>query len=153
MEIRVVELRDSSMRRVLVKLMNMYHRQGCHLGLSRCRCFVGVVEEDGVGYWVAGAILQDPQAFMPVFEKAMVDTKRSYFLRRVCRLVPRSVVGDVLVEFLKKLSEKLRSEGKECIVTLGLDDHSNKLYKLAGFRMVGRTTTGKPIFVKYLQEK
>lgn len=153
MEIRVRELRDSSSKRLLSRLISMYHKQGCHPGLSKCRYFVGVVEENGVEYWVAGAILQDPRAFISVFSKALVDTKRSYFLRRVCRFVPKSVTGDVLVEFLNKLSEKLRAEGKECIVTLGLDDHSNKLYELAGFKRVGCTTTNKPIYVKHLREK
>ena len=147
MEVR--ELKDRSDIRLLNKLINMYHKMGNNPGLSRCRYFVGIVEEDGIEYWVCGAVLQTPEAFAPIFRKHNIDSKRSYFLRRVCRFVPKAC-GNVLVEFLEKLAEKLRSEGKECIVTLGLDDHSNALYKKAGFIEVGTTTTGKPVFVKRL---
>ena len=149
--LRVRELKSQSEIRFLNKLIRMYHRQGNNPGLSKSRYFVGVVEEDGIEYWVAGAILQSPEAFMSIFRKHNIDTKRSYFMRRVCRFVPKSKCGDILVEFLNKLAEKMRSEGKECIVTLGLENHSNALYKLAGYKEIGITTTGKPVYVKYLQ--
>jgi len=145
----VKELKDKSDIRFFNKLMDRYHKQGNNPGLARNRYFVGVVEEDGIEYWVCGAILQSPDAFMPVFRKFMIDTKRSYFLRRVCRFVPKTC-GDILVEFLEKLAEKMRKEGKEYIVTLGLEDHTNKLYELAGFTKKGETTTKKPVYVKKL---
>ena len=147
----VKELRSPRDIRFLNRLIAMYHRQGNNPGLSKSRYFVGVVEEDGIEYWVAGAILQSPEAFMVIFRKYNIDTKRSYFMRRVCRFVPRSKCGDILVEFLNKLANMLKNEGKECILTLGLEDHSNALYKLAGYKEIGVTTTGKPVYVKYLQ--
>jgi predicted GNAT family acetyltransferase len=56
------------------------------------------------------------------------------------------------VAFLNAIAERLKNEGKECLWTLGLDAHSNALYKRAGFKEVGRTPrTGHPVFVKKLR--
>ena len=153
MALVVKELRSPREIRLLNRLIAMYHKQGNNPGLSKSRYFVGVIEEDGIEYWVAGAILQSPEAFMAVFRKHGIDTKRSYFMRRVCRFIPKAKCGDILVEFLNKLAERMRSEGKECILTLGLEKHSNALYKLAGYKEIGITTTGKPVYVKYLQQE
>lgn len=95
------------------------------------------------GYWCAGAFLHDPGPFHRLFVKYRLDTKRSYFIRRIAKFCP----GDYLVDFLHALAAKLAAEGKELIVTMGLDDHSNALYKRAGFEMVGMARTGKPVFV------
>lgn len=49
-------------------------------------------------------------------------------------------------------ADKLREEGKECIWTLGLDDHSNALYRKAGFEEVGKTPRKElPVFMKRLR--
>lgn len=141
----VEEVRDVRGRRIVNMLLGMYHRMGsARGGFGGSRYFVYVVD----GYWVAGAVLQSPAAWLPVFARFRLDTKRSYFLRRVTKFCP----CDCLVEFLDALSERLAEEGKELLVTLGLPDHSNALYKRAGFQLVGYTAKGKrPVFVKRLR--
>ena len=139
---QVIELKNDKDKRFFNQLMARYHTMGVRPGLAKGRYFVYVVD----GYWVAGAYLQPPDAFIPVFHKFRLDTKRSYFIRRIAKFCP----GDYLVEFLGELAKKLRDEGKELLVTLGLEDHSNALYKHAGFRQIGYTRSGKPVFVKQL---
>ena len=69
-------------------------------------------------------------------------------MRRVATCCP----GDHAVELLQLLIKKLREEGKEYLVALGLPNHSNALYRLAGFEELGRTPrTGHPVFVKALR--
>lgn len=139
----VVFLRDPSDIRFFGTLMNRYHRAGARYGFAPARRAVYVVE----GFWVAGAALQPPTPFAQLFIKHKLDTKRSYFIRRIAKFAP----GDWLVEFLEALSIKLRDEGKELLVTLGYKDHSNALYKLAGFELIGYTRSGKPIFIRRLR--
>ena len=60
--------------------------------------------------------------------------------------------NDVLVDFLELLAEKLKHDGFEALWTLGLPEHSNALYKKAGFEEVGKSPrTGHPVFVLYLR--
>ena len=139
-----MELRDPRDIKLFSMLMNKYHRQGARYGFAKPRVFVGVKE----GFWVAGAILQDPRAFAPLFSQFRLDTKRSYFVRRIAKFCP----GDHLVEFLRALAERLAGEGKELLVTLGYEDHSNALYKRAGFEYIGTSRTGKPVFVLRLEK-
>jgi len=139
----VFELKDRRDIRLFNLLMDRYHVQGAKAGLGRNRYFVGIVE----GYWVAGAILQEPGSWANLFMKFRVDQGRSYFLRRIAKFAP----GDWLLEFLEKLRERLRSEGKEAILTLGLPGHSNALYKKAGFKQIGMTKSGRPVFLLLLQ--
>lgn len=139
----VVELRDPRGIKLFNRLMSMYHRQGSKPGLAKSRYFVYVVD----GYWVAGAMLQPPHPFISIFYRFNLDTKRSYFIRRIAKFCP----GDHLVEFLSALAERLRAEGKELLVTLGLDGHTNALYRHAGFQEIGLTANGKPVYVLRLQ--
>ncbi|MEM3893362.1 MAG: hypothetical protein QXR12_05385 [Thermofilum sp.] len=90
-----------------------------------------------------------PSSFRPIFAKFGITQDNAYFLRRVATCCP----GDHAVELLEKLCERLKEEGKEVLVALGLPDHSNALYRKAGFREVGVTPrTGHPVFVKFLRE-
>jgi len=138
----VVELKDRNDIRLLNILIDKYHRQGSKAGLAKNRYFVGIVD----GYWCCGAILQSPGAWANLFQKFNLSQSNSYFLRRIAKFCP----GDYLVEFLELLVMKLRGEGKELIVTMGYSNHSNTLYKKAGFKEIGVTKSGKPVFVKQL---
>jgi len=90
-----------------------------------------------------------PSSFYPIFAKFGITQDNAYFLRRVATCCP----GDHAVELLERLCERLKEEGKEVVVALGLPDHSNALYRKAGFREVGVTPrTGHPVFVKFLRE-
>ena len=140
----LVELGNPRDIRFFTQLMDRYHRQGARYGFGKPRLFVGVVE----GYWVAGAVLQPPRAFISVFNQFNLDTGRSYFLRRIAKFCP----GDHLLQFLALLADRLHGEGKELLVTLGYGDHSNALYKRAGFTHVGDTKSGKPVYVLHLQQ-
>ncbi|MEM4853307.1 MAG: hypothetical protein QXQ60_07055 [Thermofilum sp.] len=96
----------------------------------------------------AVAWIHKPSIFRPVFMKFGISQDNAYFLRRIASVCP----GDHAVELLEKLCERLRQEGKEVLVTLGLQDHSNALYHKAGFEEVGVTPrTGHPVFVKRLR--
>jgi len=143
----LVELKGEEDIRLLKQLIAKYHRQGAPKGGAAAghhRYFV-LVEE---GYWVAGAWLHDNTPFRFIAERYKIGHENSYFIRRICKFA----LGDWLITLLKLLAEKLRAEGKECIWTLGLDDHSNALYKRAGFVEVGRTPrTGHPVFVLRLR--
>ncbi len=146
---KVVELYDPRDIRVLNYLINKYHKQRWKPGLSKMRFFVGVVEKNGADYWVAGAVLQTPIAFARSLINYKIDITNSYFIRRICSFCP---CRDYLVEFIKLLAEKIASEGRELLITFGLEDHTNKLYKLAGFKEIGVTSSGKPIYILDLKE-
>ncbi|MEM4020312.1 MAG: hypothetical protein QXG57_08810 [Thermofilaceae archaeon] len=104
----------------------------------------GLVED---GKICAVAWVHRPHIFRPVFERYRIDMSNSYIVRRVATCCP----GDHSVELLRKLAERLRGEGKECLVALGLPRHSNALYKMAGFEEVGRTPrTEHPVFIMRL---
>jgi len=143
----IVEVERREDIELLKALIGKYHRQGVPKGggaARRHRYFVYVVD----GFWCAGAWLHDSTPFRFVAEKFMIPLDTSYFIRRICRFCP----VDCLVDFLTQIAEKLRSEGWEVLWTLGLDDHSNALYKKAGFTEVGRTPrSGHPVFVLRLR--
>ena len=142
--VELVEEEDIDFARIIIK---RYHAQGLPGGggaAKRHRWFAWVVD----GYVCAIAWLHDNTPFRYIAERFRIGHENSYFIRRVCKCCP----GDYLVDFLKAVAERLRSEGKECIWTLGLDDHSNALYKKAGFVEVGRTPrTGHPVFALWLR--
>jgi len=143
----LVELRGGDVE-LARKLVERYHSQGVPPGgggARRSRWFAWVVD----GYICAVAWLHDNTPFRWLAEKFRIGSENSYFIRRICKTCP----GDHLIAFLNALAEKLRTEGKECIWTLGLDDHSNALYKKAGFREVGETKSGQPVFALYLQRE
>jgi len=127
-------------------LIQRYHTQGIPQGgamAKRHRFFGWLVE----GYICGVAWLHDNTPFRFIAQYFKIGSENSYFIRRICKCCP----GDYLVDLLNALAEKLKNEGKECIWTLGLDDHSNALYKRAGFIEVGRTPrTGHPVFVRKL---
>ncbi|MEL9929593.1 MAG: hypothetical protein QXF50_01680 [Sulfolobales archaeon] len=96
----------------------------------------------------AVAWIHKPFIFKPIFQKYKIDMGNTYLVRRIATCCP----GDHSVDLLNLLSERLREEGKEGIVALGLPDHSNAIYKLAGFEEIGRTPrTGHPIFLRRLR--
>jgi len=135
--------RDIDLARLLIA---KYHSQGVPLGSGaarRSRWFGWLVD----GYICAVAWLHDNTPFRYLAEKFKIGSENSYFIRRICKTCP----GDHLVAFLQALADKLRAEGKECVWTLGLDDHSNALYKKSGFEVVGYTKNKQPVFVKRLQ--
>ena len=142
----LLELKKKEDIILLRLLIAKYHRQkmpgGGGLG-RHSRHFVAIKE----GYWVAGAWIHDNLPFRFIAEKFKIGHENSYFIRRICKFAP----GDYLIDFLKLLCEKLKNEGKECLWTLGLDDHSNALYKKAGFEEIGKTTRSNvPVFAKRL---
>ncbi|MEM4592785.1 MAG: hypothetical protein QW196_05240 [Sulfolobales archaeon] len=95
----------------------------------------------------AVAWIHRPHIFRPLFVRLGIDQSNTYFLRRIATCCP----GDHAVELLELLAEKLRAEGKEAIVTLGLPDHSNALYRKAGFTEIARTPrTNHPVFIRKL---
>ncbi|MEM4619443.1 MAG: hypothetical protein QW607_04445 [Desulfurococcaceae archaeon] len=106
--------------------------------------FFGLIRD---GKICAVAYLHEPYIYKTMFRYFMIPEKNSYFLRRIATCCP----GEHLITLLQLLFEKLRSEGKECIVTFGLPDHSNYIYKETGFTEIGRTRRGNPIFIKKLQ--
>jgi hypothetical protein len=142
--IELTSREDIELARMLIK---RYHRQSVPTGgaLARGhRWFAWIVE----GYICAVAWLHDSTPFRYLAEKHGIDHENSYFIRRMCEVCP----GDHAVAFLNAIAEKLKAEGKECLWTLGLDAHSNTLYKEAGFREVGKTPrTGHLVFVKRLR--
>ena len=142
MELR--ELRDElevEYAKLCVQLYGMKAQPGGGAG-SR---FFGLVVE---GKICAVVWLQKPGIFRPIFEKFGLDQSNSYFIRRVASCCP----GDHAVKLLELLAERMRAEGKELLVTLGLPDHSNALYRKAGFDEIGRSPrTGHPVFVRKLR--
>jgi len=145
----LLELRgrgDIELARLLVA---RYHSQGLPRGggaARRHRWFAWVCE----GYICAVAWLHDNTPFRYVAERFGIGSENTYFIRRICKTCP----GDHLVDFLKAIAARLAAEGKEAVWTLGLDDHSNALYKKAGFEELGRTPrTGHPVFALRLRVK
>ena len=142
----LVELfgRDVRLARLLIA---KYHSQGLPSGGGagrRHRWFAWVVD----GYICGVVWLHDNTPFRVIAEMFRIPNDNTYFIRRICKTCP----GDHLVEFLNALASKLRDEGKECLWTLGFDDHSNALYRKAGFKEVGETPKTKhPVFVKWLK--
>ena len=128
-------------------LLSKYHTQHAPPGGGGGRgnrFFVWLVD----GYVCAVAWLHDNTPFRYIAQTFRIGSENTYFIRRVCKVCP----GDYLVDFLNALAERLRAEGKECLWTLGMDDHSNALYKRAGFAEVGVTPrTKNPVFVKKLR--
>jgi len=151
MNARIVELKEKRDIELLRLLIDKYHSQGVPRGGGagrHPRFFVYVVPEENGEYWVAGAWLHDATPFRFVAQKFGIPQENSYFIRRICKFAP----GDWLVSFLDALSSQLRAEGKQCLWTLGFKDHSNALYKLAGFVEAGVTArSGHPVYVKWLR--
>jgi hypothetical protein len=150
MALQLVELEGQSDIQLLRMLFDKYHRQGVPPGggaARRSRYFVWVTPD---GFWVAGAWLHDNTPFRFIAEKLRIGSENSYFIRRICKFAP----GDWLVDFLVALCDKLREEGKEYIWTLGMDDHSNALYRKAGFTEYGKTVRSKiPVYARKLHNK
>jgi hypothetical protein len=143
----LVELRHKGDIKLAKQLVDRYHAQGVPRGGAAARghrWFAWVCD----GYICAVAWLHDNTPFRFVAERFMIPSDNSYFIRRICRTCP----GVYLVDFLNAIAERLRAEGKEVLWTLGLDDHSNALYKRAGFEELGRTPrSGHPVFAKRLR--
>jgi len=143
----LVELKDREDIRLLRELIRRYHRQGIPRGSGAgrySRYFVWVID----GYWCAGAWIHDNTPFRFIAQRFNIPNDNTYFLRRICKFCPI----ECTIDFLKALINKLREEGKEVLWTLGLDDHSNALYKKAGFIEVGKTPRTKhPVFVYKLR--
>ena len=129
------------------QLVARYHSRGLPRGgaaARRHRWFAWVCD----GYICAVIWLHDNTPFRFIAEKFRIGTEHSYFIRRICKTCP----GDYLVDFLNAVAEKLKSEGWKCLWTLGLSDHSNALFKRAGFEELGRTPrTGHPVFIRKLK--
>jgi len=144
--VSLVELTSEEDIEFAKMLMRRYHKYSVPRGgglARRHRWFAWVVD----GYICAVAWLHDNTPFRYLADKFRIGSENSYFIRRICKVCP----GDYTVAFLNAIAERLKAEGKECIWTLGLDAHSNALYKRAGFREVGRTPrTDHPVFVKRL---
>jgi len=142
--LELVSKKDISFARELIA---MYHTQGIPRGGGagrRHRWFAWQCD----GYICAVAWLHDNTPFRFIAEKFNIGSENTYFIRRICKTCP----GDYLVDFLNAIAEKLRNEGKESIWTPGFDDHSNALYKRAGFEELGKTPRSKqPIFIKRLR--
>ena len=143
----LVELKDRKDIKLVRMLLSKYHAQSVPSGGGGGkgnRFFAWVVD----GYICAVAWLHDNTPFRYIAQMYRIGSENTYFIRRVCKVCP----GDYLVDFLNALAEKLRSEGKECLWTLGMDNHSNALYKRAGFVEVGVTPrTKNPVFVRRLR--
>lgn len=144
---RIVELMDGRDINLLNKLIARYHKQGNNPGLAKPRYFVLIEERNGIEYWVAGAILHSPQPFAQALLRYGVNLSNSYFIRRICNLCP---CNDYLVVFLRMLAERIKDEC-ESLITFGLDEHTNKQYEQAGFKKVGITKSGKPIYILKLR--
>ncbi|MEM4455422.1 MAG: hypothetical protein QXT28_11960 [Thermofilaceae archaeon] len=107
--------------------------------------YFGLVKD---GRICAVAWIHKPHVFTPVFRRFQIDEGNSYFVRRVATCCP----GDHLADLLRLLAQRLREEGKENVVVLGLPRHSNLPYREAGFVEVGRTPrTGHPVYVLRLR--
>ena len=142
--VEVEEKEDIELLKILIK---KYHLQKIPRGggaAKRHRYFVWTVD----GYWCAGAWLHDSTPFRFVAERFRIPMDRSYFIRRICSFCP----GEHLISLLNALSEKLKNEGWETLWTLGLPNHSNALYKKAGFKELGLTPrTNTPVFARWLR--
>ncbi|MEM1661289.1 MAG: hypothetical protein QXF34_00010 [Desulfurococcaceae archaeon] len=124
--------------RACIKLYGM----PTHQFLSKGR-FFGLCRD---GKICAVAYLHDPHIYKSLFRNLKIPEENSYFLRRISECCP----GDHLVDLLNLLIDKLRNEGIKCIVTFGMPDHNNEIYRETGFIEIGRTKRGSPIFIKKL---
>jgi len=151
MDFMLQEATDHNMIKFLRLLIDYYHGQGMPHGGGagkNSRYFMYIAKEELQNFIVAVAWLHDNTPFRFVAQQYKIPSDRSYFIRRVTKTAP----GDYLVKFLVDLSEKLKNDGLEVLWTLGMPEHSNSLYKKAGFQEVGRTNrTGHPVFVKWLK--
>jgi len=123
---------DIDFARILIK---RYHPLGLPQGGGAARdhrWFAWVVD----GYVCAVAWLHDSAPFRRIAEQFRIGYEASYFMRRLCKTAP----GDHLADLLKALADKLKDEGKECIWTFGLDEYTDAVYRLAGFKEVGKTS-------------
>ena len=145
-ELRLVELENPDEVSLLRRLIDKYHEFGCikGSGLGKgLRHFV--LEADG--YWVAGCIIHQAGAWAPMFIKWRLPVDNSYMVRRIAQFAP----GHWAVMLLEKLAEKLRSEGKEMLVTTVIAEHSGALYKKAGFEEIGVSKRGTKILIRKLR--
>ncbi|QJF12294.1 putative acetyltransferase [Saccharolobus solfataricus rod-shaped virus 1] len=145
-ECKVIELEDKKDIELARLLIAKYHAQGIPHGggASKIQKYFAYECDNFI---VAIVWINDSIPFRFVAEKYKIPIDRSYFIRRVTKTAP----GDYLVEFLEKLADLLKSYGIEVLWTLGFPNHSNALYKNAGFEYVGNTPrTNTPVFVKYL---
>lgn len=96
-------------------------------------------------YWVAGAWVHYPTPFRFVGEALRLPVANAYFLRRVAQFAP----GHWIVELLHALGRRLvDEEGKDALWALGLPDHSNAIYREAGWRLAGETRRSRhPVYV------
>jgi len=144
---KLVELKDPDDIRLAKRLIARFHPQGMPPGgglASGSRFFV---LERG-GKWVAIAWIHKPSTFRYLFAKFRIGLENSYFLRRILTLSTEKGA----VKLLKLLGERLKVEGKECIVTMSLPRHSGGLYKKADFKEIGRTLkSNQKVFVLKLR--
>jgi len=150
MEFTVKEATDNNMIKFVRLLIDYYHDQGMPHGGGagkNSRYFMYLANDGEQNFIVAVAWLHDNTPFRFVAQQYKIPTDRSYFIRRITKTAP----GDYAVNFLVDLAQKLKNDGFEVLWTLGFPDHSNALYKKAGFTEVGKTNrTGHPVFVKKL---
>ena len=142
MQCKLIELKRQEDIRLVKLLIDKYHLQGCPKGsgMAKHSRFFALECE---GYWVAVCWIHESAPFKPIAIKHKISLKNTYFIRRICQCAP----GQYGVTLLKLLAEKLKAEGKETLWTLGLTNHSNALYKKAGFKQIGTTPRTKhPIF-------
>ncbi|AOG61586.1 MULTISPECIES: hypothetical protein [Bacteria] len=148
----VEEVKNKELIKLVRMLIDYYHIQGMVKGGGagrNSRYFIYLQKEEDKKYIVAVAWLHDNTPFRFIAQQYNIPNDRSYFIRRVTKTAP----GDHLVNFLNDLSEKLKNDGFEVLWTLGLPDHSNALYKKAGFKLVGQTSRTKhEVYVKYLNK-
>jgi len=146
MNCEVREIENDFEKDLVRMLIRYYHAQGLPIGGGagkNSRYFMYVCD----GFITAVAWLHDNTPFHFIASHFNIPNDRTYFIRRITKTAP----GDYLVRFLQDLSEKLKNNGFEYLWTLGFDDHSNALYKKAGFKFIGETSrTHTPVFVKQL---
>jgi hypothetical protein len=158
LKFRIQEAEDKKTIKFVRMLIDFYHSQKMPMGGGagkNSRYFMYIANDDENGeqsttrqdFIVAVAWLHDNTPFRYIAQHHNIPSDRSYFIRRVTKTAP----GDYAVSFLIDLAQKLKNDGFEVLWTLGFPDHSNALYKKAGFEQVGITNrTGHPIFVKKL---
>jgi len=158
LQFRIEEAKDKELIKFVRMLIDFYHSQGMPLGGGagkNSRYFMYIANEKGSveqsspqqDFIVAVAWLHDNTPFRYIAQDYKIPNDRSYFIRRITKTAP----GDYAVNFLIDLAKKLKNDGFEVLWTLGFPDHSNALYKKAGFVEVGKTNrTGHPIFIKKL---
>lgn len=150
LQFRIEEAKSKELIKFVRMLIDYYHSQGMPLGGGagkNSRYFMYIANDGEQNYIVAVAWLHDNTPFRYIAQEYKIPDNRSYFIRRVTKTAP----GDYDINFLIDLSKKLKSDGFEVLWTLGFPEHSNALYKKAGFQEVGKTNrTGHPIFIKKL---